>query len=185
MSLFRRTVLAPPQITQALEADEVVLGLARDDAGAELAVTRRRLLLSRHEATPTSLSWFEIARARLDDGVLEIVPLHWVATFADGAGDVVVDAPTLALRIGRANRLTDQIHQRVRSSVIASQHLPWPGAGGWVTICRVAGVDGVLPQLRLDAGADRAVPGFLSAAERVVIGLRAGGPGSGTTGVDE
>lgn len=185
MSLFRRTVTAPPQIAAALASDEVVLGLARDDAGAELAVTRRRLLLVRGEAVPTSLSWFEIARVRLDAGVLEIVPLRWVAPFVDGAGDVVVDAPTLALRIGRANRLTDQIHHRVRSSVIASRHLPWPGAGGWVTVRRVAGVDGVLPQLRLDAGADPEAPGFLAAAERVVIDLRAGGAGSGTTGVDE
>lgn len=185
MSLFRRTVTAPPQIVHELESDEVVLGLARDDVGVALAVTRRRLLLAREEAAPTILSWFEIARARLDDGVLEIVPLRWIAPFADGAGDVVVDAPTLSLRVGRPNRLTDQVHQRVRASVIASQHLPWPGAGGWVTIRRVAGVDGVLPQLRLDAGADAQVPGFLAAAARVVIDLRAGDVGSGTTGVDE
>ena len=183
--MFRRKIVAPQHITRALEADEVVLGLAHDDSGADLAVTRRRLLLARGEGAPTALGWFEIARAKLDDGVLEIVPLRFVAPFADGAGDVVADAPTLSLRIGRANRLTDQIHQRVRASVIASRHLPWPGAGGWVTIRKVAGADGVLPQLRLDAGADPEVPGFLSAAERMVIDLRAAGPGTGPTGVDD
>lgn len=182
--MFAAKITVPEALGAELASDEVVLGLATTHDGVQLAVTRIRLLIMDPAGSVTSLGWFEIAKARLESGILHVVPLRLVGSFAI-EGDVVLDAPSLSFAVDRANRLTDQIHQRVRASVIGSRQLPWHGAGGWVTLRRVAGTDGVLPQLRLEPGADFAAPGFLAAAEQVVMELRGGGATTGTTGVDE
>lgn len=179
----RRPVRLPPPISRALQADEVVTGYAVDRDGIRLASTRRRLLVLRADDTLLPISWFEVAKARLDAGVLTLIPLRLIGPFA-GSGDLLIDAPALTFAVGKPNRLTDQVHHRVRRSVAAGRHLPWPGAGGWVTTRRVAGENGLLLQLRLDAGADPAMPGFLEAAERMAIGL-VGEDAPGVTGVDD
>lgn len=185
MRLLRRTPgRVPPEIAAQLAADEAVLGLGTDDTGRQLAVTRRRLLvLAATGGAVVPVPWFQIARVRLDSGVLEVVTLERVGDFA-GDGDLVTDAPPVRFVVGRANRLTDQVHQRVRASVAAAEHVAGTGSGGWVTLRRVAGADGLLAQLRLDPGADPHDPGLLAAAEQVLARLR-GAPAAGTTGADD
>lgn len=183
MKWRRRPLRLPAQISQALGADEVVLGYAVDRDGVRLAATRRRLLVLDPHGALLPIAWFEVATARLDAGTLTVTPLRLLGPFA-GTGDLLTDAPPLTFVVGTPNRLTDQVHHRVRRSVAGGRHLPWPGAGGWVSTRRVAGEDGLLLQLRLDAGADPTAPGFLEAAERMAVGLMAEDR-PGVTGVDD
>ena len=69
----------------------------------------------------------------------------------------------LTFALGTRSGLTDVVHNRVRRSVAASRHLPYPGAGGWVVLRRVPGRNGLTRQVRLDPGADVDTPGFVDA----------------------
>lgn len=208
MSLFRRSIKLPDALRRALDADEVVLAYSVAVDGVAVAATRKRLIVlgpadpvatqavvgdqatgqrdsARHEPgdSPSSVYWAEIAKARLADGVLSVVPLEKVASLQDGT-EILRDGSPLTFIFDRPARLTDQVHSRVRRSVAASRHLPWPGAGGWVTARRVAGRDGLVLQVRLDPGADPAAAGFVDAA------LQAGREliehaSPGVTGVDD
>jgi hypothetical protein len=65
------------------------------------------------------------------------------------------------------------VHTRVRRSVAASRHLPFPRGGGWVVLRRVPGRDGLTRQVRLDPGADAGAPGFVEAVTAVADDLSA------------
>ena len=116
------------------------------------------------------LGWERIAKARLSGGRLTVTGIVEVAVWADGTS-VVRDAEPVEYRFERPNKVTDQVHTRVRRSVAASRHLPWPGGGGWVVLRRMPGRDGLHPQVRLDPGADPAAPGFAQAVAAVAVGV--------------
>ena len=78
-----------------------------------------------------------------------------------------VDEPAREFTLAGRSGLTDVVHTRVRRSVAASRHLPYPGGGGWVVLRRVPGRDGLTRQVRLDPGADPARPGSPTAVGAV------------------
>lgn len=202
MGLLRRWFSAnsvvPQQVRGELGPEEVVHAHAGTADGVQLTVTRLRLLILRPEisggaprsAEPpagetaigaglSALPWHRIAKARLQPRLLTVIPLRELTFDSDepGAdsrwdGELTVDAPALSFALQRPVKVTDQIHTRVRRSVAASRYLSWPGGGGWVSLRRVAGRDGLVAQLRLDAGTDPATPGLLAAADRVATQLR-------------
>ncbi len=200
MRLFRRSIRLPDPLRRTLDADEVVLAYSVAVNGVAVAATRQRLIVLGRAAagqpsreqdpavpdpgdSPSSVYWSEIAKARLADGVLSVVPLEKVASLPDGT-EILRDGDPLTFTFGRPARLTDQVHSRVRRSVAASRHLPWPGAGGWLTARRVAGRDGLVLQVRLDPGADPAAAGFVDAA--LLAGRELIDQASpGVTGVDD
>ena len=98
--------------------------------------------------------------------MLSVIPTRVAGSLPDGV-DVLVDEPELVFGLATRSGLTDVVHQRVRRSVAASRHLPYPGAGGWVVLRRVPGRDGLSRQVRLDPGADADVPGFAAAVVAV------------------
>jgi hypothetical protein len=108
------------------------------------------------------IGWELVARARLTARVLSVIPTRVVGSLPGGV-DVLLDEPELVFALATRSGLTDVVHQRVRRSVAASRHLPYPGAGGWVVLRRVPGRDGLTRQVRLDPGADPDVPGFAAA----------------------
>ncbi|NNG37500.1 hypothetical protein [Nakamurella aerolata] len=202
MGLLRRWFSAnsvvPQQVRDELGPEEVVHAHARSTDGVQLTVTRLRLLILRPDvsggaersAEPaagetavgaglSALPWHRIAKARLQPRQLTVIPLRELTFGSDQSGadtgwdgELTVDAAPLTFALERPVKVTDQIHARVRRSVAASRYLPWHGGGGWVSLRRVAGRDGLLPQLRLDTGADPAAPGLLVAAKRVAAQLR-------------
>lgn len=183
MSLLRRRVRLTDNLRRSLDSDEMVLAQAIAVDGTELAATRKRLIVVPQNAAPDSLGWHQIAKARLDAGTLTVIPMERVAELPTGAA-VLRDAPPVSFTFDGKAKLTDQVHSRVRRSVAGSRHLPWPGAGGWVTTRRVAGRDGLIVQLRLDQGAELSAPGFVDAVIRVGAELL-GADSPGVTGVDE
>jgi len=121
-------------------------------------------------ATVRRIGWELVARARLTARVLSVIPTRVVGDLPGGV-DVLVDEPELMFGLATRSGLTDVVHQRVRRSVAASRHLPYPGAGGWVVLRRVPGRDGLTRQIRLDQGADPEVPGFAAAVVAVADDL--------------
>ncbi|MDQ6657202.1 MAG: hypothetical protein M3Z00_03025 [Actinomycetota bacterium] len=183
MRLLRGTVRLTDTLRRSLDTDEMVLAQAIALDGTELAATRKRLIVVPPEAAADSLGWHQIAKARLDAGTLTVIPMEKVAELPTG-DPVLRDASPMSFSFDGKAKLTDQVHSRVRRSVAGSRRLPWPGAGGWVTIRRVAGRDGLILQLRLDHGADLSAPGFVDAVLRVGAELL-GAASPGVTGVDE
>lgn len=161
MRLLRRRGAIPPVLAQVLAPEERILAGARVVDGRLLAATRHGLLLTDGEQV-TRWAWHLISRARLSAGALQVTVGQQLAVWF-GDITVLVDDPPRDLPLGHATRLTDIVHERVRRSVAASRRVDWPGAGGWVTLRRVAGRDGLVAQVRLDPGADAEADGFASA----------------------
>lgn len=183
ISARRRSRDRPSEaIQRELQDDELVMGRAVTVDGTELAVTRRRLMVLATGRPLTSVLWYRVAKARLEAGTLTVIELTQVGELT--GGEIVRDDPPLTFELTSPARLTDQVHARVRRSVVASRHLPWPGGGGWVTVRRVAGRDGLLLQLRLDPGTRPDTAGLAEAAERVGAELL-GQERIESTGVDD
>ena len=107
-----------------------------------------------------------VAKARLSARVLSIIPTEVVDEFADGTVVLIDESPREYTLSGRSG-LTDVVHTRVRRSVASSRHLEFPGGGGWVVLRRVPGRNGLIRQVRLDAGADAGAAGFAEAVAAV------------------
>lgn len=156
----------PDVLRSALAPEERIAVTAACEDGQLLAVSRFGLWVVRDADDPAGradrIGWELIARARLAARVLSVIPNRVAQQLVDGF-DVLVDEPELEFALATRSGLTDVVHNRVRRSVAASRHLPYPGAGGWVVLRRVPGRNGLTRQVRLDAGADVAVPGFADA----------------------
>ena len=167
---WRRRSL-PPALVSALDGDERIQVLADCTDGKVLGASRFGLWIVDHQ-TAARLGWETIAKARLTAQVLVITATRTVDQWADGTLVLIDEAPREFVLAGRSG-LTDVVHTRVRRSVAASRHLPYPGAGGWVVLRRVPGRDGLTRQVRLDPGADPDAPGFPQAANQVAGELAA------------
>ena len=179
---WRRGPVLPQGLSSQLADDELVTASAETTDGSVVVCTRRGLWRVEGQVVDR-LGWERVAKAKLDGGRLTITGIVEVAVWADGTS-VVTDAEPVEYRFERPNKVTDQVHTRVRRSVAASRHLPWPGGGGWVALRRIPGRDGLHPQLRLDPGADPAAPGLAQAVAAVLSELRGAEP-TGVTGADD
>ncbi|SDP47635.1 hypothetical protein SAMN04515671_4401 [Nakamurella panacisegetis] len=160
----------PPSLVAAIDPGEDVQLVAPLADGRSLAVSRFGLWVVGEEVA--RWNWELISKARLTDLTLTVVVAAQVEMTPDGTA-VLLDQPVRSFELAGTNRLTDVVHTRVRRSVAASRHLPWPRAGGWVVLRRVPGRDGLTTQIRLDPGADAHAPGFLEAVADVTAELRA------------
>jgi hypothetical protein len=170
---WRRPAL-PDVLRSALDTDERILVTAPCEDGRVLAVSRFGLWVVDEPAGPAAradrIGWELVARARLTAQMLSVLPTRVVDRFTDSVDvhvdvdvEVLVDDSELTFALGTRSGLTDVVHNRVRRSVAASRHLPYPGAGGWVVLRRVPGRNGLTRQVRLDPGADVDAPGFADA----------------------
>lgn len=179
---WKRQSILPAALSARLSADELVVGLAQTmNDGPLLAATRLGLWVVDGDDAEL-VGWHLVAKAKLDAAALTVTLVEEVEQWDELT--VVRDLPPREFRLEKAVKLTDQVHARVRRSVAASRHLPWPGAGGWVALRRVPGRDGLVSQLRLDPGADPATAGFAAAVAAVAADLRRSGS-PGVTGVDD
>lgn len=157
---FRRSTV-PAALSRVLAPDERILAGARTVDGPLLAATRYGLWLIDGDAA-ARWDWHVLSRARLAARTLQLTPAREYDRWPDGTV-LLLDEPPRDLPLEHVTRLTDIVHDRVRRSVAASRRLDWPGAGGWVTLRRVAGRDGLTAQIRLDPGADPGADGFAAA----------------------
>lgn len=166
---FRRSEPLPPALASALARDEHVMGVTPTVDGAVLAASRFGLWQVRDQVAER-FDWHVVSKARLAGAVLGLTVADEIETWDDGTV-VLRDRPEVLIRPVRSTKLTDAVHDRVRRSVAASRHVPWPGGGGWVVLRRVPGRDGLTIQLRLDVGSDGHAPGFAGAVRSVVSQL--------------
>lgn len=167
----RRRLSVPPALARALQSEERVQALAPLVDGGVLGVSRFGLWLLADDVA-VRWDWQSVSKARLAGGRLVLTAAAEETVTGDGIV-LLRDLPPREFHFAGPTGLTDAVHTRVRRSVAASRHLPWPGAGGWVVLRRIPGRDGLTTQVRLDAGADAGVDGFLAAAARVADELRA------------
>lgn len=167
---WRRPPL-PTALTAVLDPEEQVQVVAALVGGEVLAASRFGLwLVSGQHAT--RWNWDRVTKARLSARTLTLTAADEVGITDDGIV-LLADLPPREFELMNTSGLTDAVHTRVRRSVAASRHLPWPGAGGWVVLRRVPGQDGLTRQIRLDPGSDVNASGFLSAAARTAADLEA------------
>ncbi|MEO7125383.1 MAG: hypothetical protein ABI034_04560 [Nakamurella sp.] len=156
----------PPALRAALAPGEEVTAAVPADSGLSLAASRFGLwIVSGDDAE--RIDWHVVSKARLAEGALHLTIADEVATWADSTV-LLRDREPRTFRPEHATRLTDVVHRRVRASVAASRHMDWPGAGCWVVLRRIAGLDGLTVQVRLDHGTDPALAGFAEAVSAVV-----------------
>jgi hypothetical protein len=166
----RRRLSVPDALARALDTDEHVQVLAPLVDGDLLAVTRFGLWLLSGDVA-VRWNWETVSKARLAAGTLVLTAAQEVAVTDDGIV-LLQDLPPREFRLAGPTGLTDAVHTRVRRSVGASRHLPWPGAGGWVVLRRIPGRNGLTTQVRLDGGISAAAAGqvpadFLAAVRQV------------------
>ena len=170
-SWLRRRSPLPPALLDALDPQEQVQLVARLVGGDALAVSRFGLWLVSGEVA-VRWNWDRVTKARLAGTTLAVIAAEEVAVTGDGTV-LLTDLPAREFELASTSKLTDAVHARVRRSVAASRHLPWPGAGGWVVLRRVSGCDGVIRQVRLDPGSDAHAAGFLAAVAEEAAQLEA------------
>jgi len=167
---WRRSAPLPPGLVSALEPGEQVQVVASVIGGETLAVSRFGLWLWSDIAV--RWNWERVSKALLSARTLTVIAAEEVG-ITDAGIVLLTDLPPRAFELAGTSGLTDAVHSRVRHSVAASRHLPWPGGGGWVVLRRVPGRDGLTTQLRLDRGADHAAAGFLAAVAHTAAELEA------------
>ncbi len=145
----------PAGLIGVLGPEEMVLAAA-DTADGALAVTRFGVWEVPAAGVPVLHGWPVISKARWRAPNLEL-------TIADVAGELggaqlLVDRPPVSYLLGQPGKLTDLVHSRVRSGIIAADQHQLPGGSGWIVLRRVPGRDGVTPQVRLDDGTDAGHP---------------------------
>lgn len=156
-----RRPTVPASLIPLLGPDERLLTAAACVDGTVLAASRFGLWVV-GDAGPERFGWHLVSKARLTARVLTITAAAVIGQLDDET-QVLTDLPVQEFELADRSDLTDVVHARVRRSVAASRHLPWPGAGGWVVLRRVPGRDGLTRQVRLDPGGDAGVPGFAEA----------------------
>lgn len=164
----RRRLPVPGALARALQPDEQVQVLAPLVEGHLLAVSRFGLWLLADDVA-VRWRWETVSKAQLSAGTLVLTVAEEVSVTDHGIV-VLQDLPPRQFQFAGPTGLTDAVHTRVRRSVAASRHLPWPGAGGWVVLRRIPGRNGLTTQVRLDtrigSGGDVSEE-FLSAVRQV------------------
>ncbi len=166
----RRTAL-PPALVRSLGPDEEVQVVASLVGGEVLATSRFGLWMVSGDAA-VRWNWELVSKARLSARTLTLTAADEIGR-TDAGIVVLEDLPPRDFVLSGTNGLTDAVHSRVRRSVAASRHLPWPGAGGWVVLRRVPGQDGLTGQVRIDPGANVYAAGFLRAVTDTLADLEA------------
>ncbi|MCE6997822.1 hypothetical protein LZG04_23925 [Saccharothrix sp. S26] len=147
MGLFRRIFGsgAPEGFTGSLEADEHVLASAA--VGSEwLVATTYGLWVP----GPRRIGWHLISKATWSGNALAVVE-----AVEDGtAGQAVVlrDLPPRRFPLESPGKVPEVVHERVTGSIKSREHNGTVGA--WFVQRKVTGRDGVVLQVRPDAGAD-------------------------------
>ncbi len=146
----RRRPVPPAELTSVLRSDEDILASAQDSADGWWAVTRYGIWRLPAGSAPELVAWQLISKVTWQSPVLRLVRADVVGELADA--ELIVDRPAEQVELITPGKLTDVIHQRVRTGIISSTHHEFAGGGGWLVVRRVPGRDGPVAQVRLDPG---------------------------------
>ncbi len=155
-----RRVPVPEGAVGEFAAQEDVLAVGQLRAG-HLVATRVGLWAPGKDG-PERVPWHLISKASWTGERLALV----VAEVVGQAGRAVLlsDVQRRSYVLAEPGRLPQVVQERVTDSIRSAHHRSLPGGGAWFVQRRVAGVDGVVLQVRADRGTDAEVVGEIAAA---------------------
>ncbi|HEX2131978.1 MAG TPA: hypothetical protein VHH15_10470 [Actinophytocola sp.] len=141
----------PAEFTGTLEPDEHIVATARLRGGGHLFASSLGLWVPA-EGGSRRVGWHLISKATWGNGSLELVE----ATETGSAGDAMLltDQRPVRYVLEQANKLPDVVHARVNGSIRSRHRRELPGGGAWFVQRKVPGRDGIVLQVRADAGTD-------------------------------
>jgi hypothetical protein len=140
----------PESFTGTLEPDERVLGSALlAGQGGAVVVTQLGLWLPEGRR----IGWHLLSKATWGGGLLVLTEAAEDGTL--GAATVLVDQQPRRLALGEPGRVPELVHQRVTGAIRTRDRIDVPGGGAWLLRRAVPGRDGLVLQVRPDAGTDR------------------------------
>ncbi|HEV7191772.1 MAG TPA: hypothetical protein VGN35_01105 [Jatrophihabitantaceae bacterium] len=148
MGWLRRREAPPQEVVAALPREDRVLSWADVDpaGGGGVVVASTLGLWWPGPDGPRCIGWQFVDKAVWRDGVLSVDE-------AEVVDDVLlVDRPTVSVRLTVARDLPPTIRKRVEANVLRSQVYPLPGGAGRFVARRVPGQDGVTWRVRLEPG---------------------------------
>ncbi len=163
MSLLDRLlhrVPVPAGSVGELAPQEDVLAVAQLREG-HLVATRLGLWTP-GEGGPARVSWHLISKASWSGGTLTLVVAE--ETGHAGAAVLLADVQRRQYSLLEPGRLPQVVQQRVTASIRTAHHRTVPGGGAWFIQRSVAGVDGVVLQVRVDPGTEADVVSDVAAA---------------------
>lgn len=155
-----RRVPAPVGAVGALEPQEDVLAVA-GLADGHLVATRMGLWAPAQDG-PARLPWHLISKASWNGTALVLV----VAAETGRASRAVLlaDVERRSYALAEPGRLPEVVQARVTASIRSAFHRELPGGGAWFVQRKVPGTDGMVLQVRVDAGTDPEVVADVAAA---------------------
>jgi hypothetical protein len=157
MSVFRKLLDkmvgdgTPPGFTGTLAAEESVAVSAECRTGGHLVATSLGLWAPTDDG-PRRIGWHLISKVTWSDG--ELVVIEADETGEAGAAVLLADRPPRRYALVDAGKLPHAVHQRVTVSIKSRHHRELPGGGAWFVQRKVPGQDGIVLQVRPDAGTD-------------------------------
>lgn len=140
------TAALPADFAGTLDPDEQVLAAARG-RGEPVVATHLGLWLGQRR-----IGWHLISRASWDGRALTFVESAEVGS-AEGAV-LLRDQRPQKLPLTEARQLPEVVQQRVNRSIRTRHHRELPSGGAWFVQRKVPGQDGIVLQVRPDAGSD-------------------------------
>lgn len=134
-----------------LAADENVIAVGELRGGGHLVATSLGLWLPSDDG-PRRVGWHLISKATWGNGELTVIEADETGT----AGDAVLLADRAPRRyaLETPGKLPEIVHKRVTGSIKSRHHRDLPGGGAWFVQRKVPGRNGILLQVRPDAGTD-------------------------------
>ncbi len=159
----------PPGFAGHLEPDERLVTRGELADGGHLVLTHLGMWVP-EGAEFRRIGWHLVSKAVWDRSALIIT--ETVSTGMVGEAVLLSDLPPRRFALREPGKVPDVVRERVTSSIRSSQHCELPGGGAWFVQRRVPGRDGLVLQVRADAGT---APGAVEAMIREVV-VRLSGP---------
>lgn len=153
----------PAAVAEHLAAEEAVVATATVTGGGTLVVTSWGIWPPGE--TPERIGWHEIGKATWDRTALVVIPT--VAEQIAPGTELLTDARPRRFRMAEPGKVPQAVQERVTGSIRSRNHRELPGGGAWVLQRKVPGRDGLVLQVRPDAGTDPV------AARRLAEGIAA------------
>jgi hypothetical protein len=150
IGLFRRLLGrgAPPGFAGELADDENVLAVA-----GSLVATSLGLWVPDDDGV-RRIGWHLISKATWGDGTLSVVEAQ--ESDREPGVSLIVDLPVRRFVLETPGMLPKVVHTRVTGSIKSRHQQDFPSGGAWFVQRKVPGEDGILLQVRADAGTDPA-----------------------------
>ena len=141
----------PDGFAGTLEPDERVVAVAELAGGGHLVLTQLGVWVP-EGAVARRVGWHLISKAVWNRDSLLLTEA--VSTGTAGQAVLLSDLPPRRFPLAVPGKVPEVVRERVTRSIRFSQHHELPGGGAWFVQRRVPGRDGIVLQVRPDAGTD-------------------------------